>query len=480
MPPVGPQGSRGGLITAVVVFTIGFVTSTILAIYYGVALSKAQDQYKTTTDRQHQYYVDTASPQVQRLLQLAKTNVTLREHTALAASIWETQELAKTLVGEDSASTTRPTSAIDKARDALQAARDKLTGIQLPPDIVGAIDALTSYAANQHQQVTDLRDTQVVAATDAAERIKQAEVLTEKAQEDVAAASKVKQQALDDAQKAHQDYQKRAAEDHQLMDKQSQEFNAALRKYEVAEADLNKKIDAQNKVIDDFKARLSPRRVAVEEPIMRQADGQILSVASDDVVYINLGRADHIVEGMTFEVYDRRTGVPKLGDGMNKEDMPVGLASIEVERVNADSSQCRATLQPNQHISQGDLIANLIYDRNIKYNFFIYGKFDLAQMNHPNDGDRNKIMDLVHRWGGRIQHQINVDTDFVILGAEPTVEDFTDEQLQDPFYVRRKSDEEAELNAYNALLTQARDLHIPVMNQNRFLYFIGYYEAAQR
>ena len=33
---VSPQGSRAGLITAVVIFAILFVTSTIFAIYFGV------------------------------------------------------------------------------------------------------------------------------------------------------------------------------------------------------------------------------------------------------------------------------------------------------------------------------------------------------------------------------------------------------------------------------------------------------------
>ena len=40
MPAVGPQGSRGGLIAATVVFTILFVTATIFAIYFGVDDSK--------------------------------------------------------------------------------------------------------------------------------------------------------------------------------------------------------------------------------------------------------------------------------------------------------------------------------------------------------------------------------------------------------------------------------------------------------
>jgi hypothetical protein len=203
-------------------------------------------------------------------------------------------------------------------------------------------------------------------------------------------------------------------------------------------------------------------------------------VASDDVAYINLGSGDHIVPGMTFEVYDKRDGVPRLGDGMSPEDMPVGLGSVEVESVDHASSQVRVTLEPNQHITEGDLIANLVYDRNVKYNFYVYGKFDLGQTRHPTDQDRDKILALIAHWGGRLQKTINVDTDFVVMGAEPTVEDFTQDQLEDPFFVRKKNDEEADLKAYNDILSKARDLHIPVMNQNRFLYFVGYYDNALR
>ena len=36
MPPISPQGSRTGLITALVIFVILFVTSTILFIYVAV------------------------------------------------------------------------------------------------------------------------------------------------------------------------------------------------------------------------------------------------------------------------------------------------------------------------------------------------------------------------------------------------------------------------------------------------------------
>ena len=51
MPAVGPQGSRGGLIAATVVFTILFVTATIFAIYFGVDDSKKTELLQTQIDR---------------------------------------------------------------------------------------------------------------------------------------------------------------------------------------------------------------------------------------------------------------------------------------------------------------------------------------------------------------------------------------------------------------------------------------------
>jgi hypothetical protein len=128
----------------------------------------------------------------------------------------------------------------------------------------------------------------------------------------------------------------------------------------------------------------------------------------------------------------------------------------------------------------GDVIANLVYDRNTKYNFYIYGKFDIGQTGRPNDSDRQKIEALVTRWGGKVQPEINVDTDFVVMGAEPKVEAFTTDDLQDPFKVKLQQNELADQKAYNGILDRANQLHIPIVNQNRFLYFVGYYDSAQR
>jgi len=481
MPPVSPQGSRGGLITAVVVFTIGFVLATILAIYYGVALSKEEDLYKTANDRMRSYIQDTSNPHVVALMKSKDTNPKLREHTLVAAAMQESQDLSDAIVGKDATTVAQPTAAIDTATAALAAASAKLNGITLPPDLVGAINALANYAASQQQQADASRKDQTSAAANAADQIKYAQQLTAKAQEDLAHANDLKQEALDAVQAANTQYEKQLTDYGQTMEKRTTEFNAELKKYETTEASLNSKIADLNKDLDEAKAKLEGRRIPVEDAVVRRSAGQILSVASDDIVYINLGMGDHIVPGMTFEVYDRDEGIPKLGDGMSEDNMPTGIGSIEIERVDADESQARVVhLQPSKQIISGDLIANLIYDRNVKFNFFVYGRFDVAHTGHPTDGDRDKILALVDRWGGKIQKKIDVDTDFVVMGAEPVVEDFTDEQLQDPFYVRRKNDEESDQKSYDDTLDKAREYHIPVMNQNRFLYFIGYYDTAQR
>jgi hypothetical protein len=104
----------------------------------------------------------------------------------------------------------------------------------------------------------------------------------------------------------------------------------------------------------------------------------------------------------------------------------------------------------------------------------------LSQSGRPNDNDTAKIKALVTQWGGAIQRDIDVDTDFVVMGMEPKVDAFTDDELQDPFNVVTKRNEEQALKDYNAQIDKARELGIPIVNQNRFLYLVGYFDSAQR
>jgi len=479
MPPVGPQGSRGGLIAAVVIFTIGFVTATIFAIYFGVALSKEQDLRKTDLTRSHKIYLDATSPRIVALETEAASNPNLREKTAMAAAIEETQQLSEAIAGHDSSATTQPTASVERAHEALAQAAAK-TGITLPSDLAGAVEALGTYAAGQAQQADDLRKAQTEGAADAAKKIAETSEVAKNAQADLGKQNEAQKQAMDQAEKMHTEYNAKLAEYGTNFDKVQRQYNDTLKELEATVSDKDKRIDTLKKQYETLENKLAGRRLSVTEPIVRRSEGTITSVATEDVVYINLGAGEHVLPGMTFEVYNRHDGIPRLGDGMSSENMPVGQGSIEVESVGQYSSQCRVIkTELGRHINPGDLIANLVYDRNTRFNFVVYGKFDLGQTDQPKDADRAKIEALIVKWGGKLQPKINVDTDFVVMGAEPKVDSFTADDLQDPFNVSLKQKQEAELQAYTDVLNQAKEYHIPVMNQNRFLYFCGYYQSAQ-
>jgi len=127
------------------------------------------------------------------------------------------------------------------------------------------------------------------------------------------------------------------------------------------------------------------------------------------------------------------------------------------------------------------LIVNLIYDPNTKYNFVVYGAFDLDQNGIPDPRDADVIKRLVTQWGGKMQEDVTPSTDFLVVGDEPKVFEVTKKELEDDPILKAKHDKaEADLAAYQAMVQKARDLHVPVLNQNRFLYFIGYYDQAKR
>ena len=150
-------------------------------------------------------------------------------------------------------------------------------------------------------------------------------------------------------------------------------------------------------------------------------------------------------------------------------------------RVGQGSSEAKIIRQtPGTQLTEGDLIANLVYDPNVKYNFVVYGDFDMDRNGQATPQEADVVRRLVTQWGGKLMDKVNVDTDFVVLGQEPVLPTFTREDLQDPFNAKRLADAQAALDAYDQVRNRARDLHIPIMNQNRFLYLTGYYNQARR
>jgi hypothetical protein len=220
------------------------------------------------------------------------------------------------------------------------------------------------------------------------------------------------------------------------------------------------------------------------EPSIRRADGAISSITGSNgrqVVYIDKGLGRQISPGMTFEVYDKNEGVPRL-QNENEEQLPVGKASIEIVRVSPQSSEAKVIRQaPGTQLFVGDIIANLIYDPNVKWRFKVYGNFDIDQNGVPTPQETEVVKRLIVQWGGIVTEDLNVDTDFVVMGKEPIVPTVTKEQLEgDPIReFEHKKAEEARV-AYEEVKNKALELHVPVLNQNRFLYFIGFFDQARK
>ena len=91
-------------------------------------------------------------------------------------------------------------------------------------------------------------------------------------------------------------------------------------------------------------------------------------------------------------------------------------------------------------------------------------------------------MKKIKRWGGKVTNDLNIDTDFVILGykpekvTKPTMENLEwDPMLEEKYEKYQKKD-----RYYNNILSRAETFSVPVFNQDRFLFLIGYDTIASK
>jgi hypothetical protein len=486
MPPVSsPASSRGALVTWAVVFAALWAVASVAAIYFYANASKVQDQYDLL---RKQYIPDIIaeselnSDAVRHMKELRTQEGTglNPSMSAFSVALALKDQMATLVAGAGGKET-----ADAVAKQALQTAGNaaKAVGLSVPAtdNLALALTTVANGLSAEKRQSLDLQD-KLKAATDqnAAQQAQFDQQRTEmnktleavraeqqKMQQDVSAYQQSKDASVGEIQKGVELERKQSAD----------AVNAA----QVQIAQLNHDLQAANQKIETLQAKFADKRVNTQDPIVRHPDGRIIRIPAKDVVYIDLGTAESVTPGLTFEVYDKVEGIPPAGDPSSEDNLPKGKASIEVVRPGQGSSECRILRQtPGTQIVEGDLIANLVFDRNVKYNFVVYGDFDMDRNGVATPADADIIKRLITQWGGKIVDQVNVDTDFVVLGKEPVLPVFTKEELQDPFNAKKLADAQAALEAYQQVRTNAQNLHIPILNQNRFLYLIGYYDQAKR
>jgi hypothetical protein len=189
--------------------------------------------------------------------------------------------------------------------------------------------------------------------------------------------------------------------------------------------------------------------------------------------FIDIGRAQRVVLGMTFEVYsdaaalrpDERTGA-----------YPPGKATLEVIRVEEGTSTCRLLREKRGNpVVKGDVIANAVFDPQKTYRFLIYGNFDANGDGVATPQEASLIEALIREWGGVVVPELTGDVDFLVLGERPALPP-PPPPTAPPAVVQEYVRVRGLVNQYDRLFQQAEATSIPILNENRLrtLTGIGY------
>lgn len=227
---------------------------------------------------------------------------------------------------------------------------------------------------------------------------------------------------------------------------------------------------AEEKRLND-RLRSITRELATDTTI--KPDGQIAAmVEKENLVYINLGRKQHVVPGLTFEVFDP-------GQVIKPDEFSEvrGKATIEIAKVEPATASARIVrVERGESIKLGDKIVNLAFDPTVTYQFYVYGDFDIDNTGEASLSDRKRIEAMVGKFGAVVAPELSYEVDYLVLGAEPDLPPPLPADTLDPEIIAANVAARRKYEVYQQLVGEAKELRIPVLNQNRFLALVGYYE----
>ena len=247
--------------------------------------------------------------------------------------------------------------------------------------------------------------------------------------------------------------------------KETQEYRQQLDKELEQAAQLSEKAQEMEKFLRDTRQKPTTEIEALDP------DGKIISVdPREHMVYINLAQNDKIYRGLTFSVYDGLDkNVPSSGQGK---------ATIEVIEILDSISRCRVveSLTTNP-IIKGDVIANLVWDKQKEFVFCLVGDFDFNMDGEIDIDGRDRIATLIKAWGGKVQDYVGVETDFLVYGFKPA------SPSEGGAFISGSEDNQANIEQaeeralmYDLALDEGVRLGVPSFNMDRFFRFIGYSE----
>jgi hypothetical protein len=480
MPPVNQSSSRTALLTWTVISVVLAGLSTILAVYFYLNATGTTE----TLQGEMRQLQEVITPDVQRAKgeEIAALKA-YREDPAnnLTANVrlfdvalTQRDTLAKLMSGstQGAAAVTAAKGAIERAKAAgASPANDSL--IETINALVTELDARRSEAENNRKDSEASKAKLAASTEETNQQIARINAEMEKLRQEKDGSLEQVARVTDEQSTNFE----RTASDLRTQIAGSNEQVAAMT---TQNAELGAQIQRMAAEIARLRDRLGDRRADPNRAVLAQSDGQIVRVPGGGVCYINLGSGDRITPGLTFEVYDKLDGIPAPGDPTNDLNLPAGKASIEVVKVvGPGTAECRITRQQiGSALSEGDIIANIVYDRYVTNRFVVFGNFNIDGNGASTPQDAEIIKRLITQWGGEMMDDINADTDFVVLGKEPVVPEKPDSE--DPLQLAQYNESLAQSDRFRALAGKAIEYRLPVLNQNRFLYLVGYFTQARR
>ncbi len=201
------------------------------------------------------------------------------------------------------------------------------------------------------------------------------------------------------------------------------------------------------------------------------ADATIVAQIPDQKkVYLDIGRDANLSLGMAFKVFD--------ADDLVKIEDPdaEGKAIVEVININSNSAIGRiVSRQPRAVVNDGDVLVNVVFDPNRVFTFHVFGQFDLDYDGDIDENGVNQVRSIVTRFNGRLADELGFSSDYLVLGVEPELPTRPDDEL-DLIKMKEYRTQLENYQAYQDLIAKATELGVPVLNQNRFLDLVGYFE----
>ncbi|MEX0744139.1 MAG: hypothetical protein WD118_00945 [Phycisphaeraceae bacterium] len=464
------RSSGGGAATAwlIVILGIGFVVSLVLTIIFSTqvtALEQEAERARTALRVFVSSDLETAPAVVEMADRAGDSNVSVVQQL-----VDETQTL-KALIGDQQLST-------DQLEERVRERLDIEGGT-----LLRAVERLEANLDDARQQLASSESQREQANERAEQAQARADDQSSTYNEQVAELREQLQQVTDQ----FEGFQERVTQaESDLGDRIGQ----AQRSRQDRVAELEAELDSLATVRSDLQGRireLERRADPLATPDIVRADGQVASVREEARrVHINLGRRENLVLGLTFEVYASGDLV-RVGDGPRGEvrglevssdvELPRGKATIEVVNIDEHTAVARVVrLARGATIDAGDQILNLVYDPDTRYRFYVYGEFDIDRLGEASEADRLRIESMVSRWNGQLADDLSHGVDYLVLGEEPEMpEDLPADEI-DPVRVREHVEATRVFERYQELMATAAELDIPVLNQNRFLTLVGYYE----